>query len=320
MWNVVGGAILLVVLVMGLVIWRTIGRNRKGDIISIVAFRTSPRKLTEADVRQAARRAFGREMKVENIPSPGKARLFLISADDVPPCAVIDTHERYDSGGQGNATQSATDYEHPEVREALAAHTAWISVDAMGITSDQLDAASIKVIQQQLAKLLHEFVDEDSTLLYETAGGRFGKLDAQSVRALERGDVDTIFGDDDMQQPMIQIGPEDDEIIAATEEAKRRLPEFSRAVSSGQCTSALVKGGLPTADGRREYIWLSMVDSLPDGFLARVENNANDPALPKKGSVIELKAEDVVDWMYLDASGKQRGGFVERVLVRRMDQ
>lgn len=320
MWSIVGGAVLLVVLVLGLVVWRTRGRKAKGDIISVVSLRRSHRALTEADVRQAARRAFSADVKVERLPSPGNSRLFVIVKDDVPPIGVIDVPDRYDVDVNGATKASVIGHEHPEVRAAMAAHTAWLSVDAMGITSDQVDSAGLQAVQKLLARLLYEFIDDDSLLLYETAGGLFGASDAAASEKLKQGDIAGLFGNPDMQEPMINIATNDDEIEAAIQEAKRRLPQFRRAVGTGRCSKAIVKGGLRTSEGAREYIWLSVIELTPDGFRARIENNPIDEALPKRGSVIELKTEDVVDWACRDESGRPQGGFVERILLKRMRQ
>ena len=76
----------------------------------------------------------------------------------------------------------------------------------------------------------------------------------------------------------------------------------------------MVKGRFRGDDGSNEYIWCSVVDETDAGFRAKIENNPIAPNIPRQGSMVEVKLDDVVDWVYVNEKNEPVGLFVDRAL------
>ena len=154
MWYAVGAVGLLVV--VGIVVWFFRRSGRDAGMVSIVILRRSPRRLTEADVRGAYRRAFGKEPKINSEAPHTDVRCMILLAEGSPPIAVLDSTVGYMS--KEEAEDTAARCEHPDVRRALVSHTAWVSVDAAGLSARGIARESLAKVHALLGKLAAEFI------------------------------------------------------------------------------------------------------------------------------------------------------------------
>ena len=89
---------------------------------------------------------------------------------------------------------------------------------------------------------------------------------------------------------------------AAISEARRRLPEFTRALSEAKPGDRFALRARFTTPLGNEYLWLR--DPIPSskGFLGLIDQ---DPAFlkKKKGELVLVPKADIVDWMTKTETG-----------------
>ena len=101
-------------------------------------------------------------------------------------------------------------------------------------------------------------------------------------------------------------------LTAAMGEARRRLPEFTKALSNAKVGDrfairarfTFINGGTTG----NEYLWLKDPIPSPKGFLGLIDQ---DPALisRKKGELGLVPRDDIVDWLIKTNDGVTSGGF-----------
>ncbi|HEX2836611.1 MAG TPA: DUF2314 domain-containing protein [Phycisphaerales bacterium] len=311
MWILIGVGVVIVVLAA----WSFLRRRGGSDkIVSIVVLRKSPKGLTEADVRGAVRRALKVEVEVHSTPMPdGKTTAYIVVGEGVPPVGIIDSRRPY--FGPEDIASTESQFEDQDARRAMREHTSWLSIDAMGLDRLPDKETRYTIYNKLMGPLIAEFLDDASMLTYLPAEGRVGRADSETARKLAAGDCGGVFGEDDVNAPMFHVENDDKDVEAAKREARERLPEFLRAAAEpGRSEPALVKSAFRGAKGT-EFMW-SVVQSVDaSGVRAEVANPAVQPDLPKKGTVVTVALDDIVDWMYVGKDKQPQGMFVDRVLV-----
>lgn len=282
---------------------------------SIVLLRKSSRQVTSSEVEVVYQRAFGVRPEVKQIPLPdGKGNGFLAISDQLPPLAVLESDTPYASPSEVAKLQQSL--ENPTVRAALAEHTCWISVDAMGI--DRVRPDQLALVHTPLAKLAAEFYDNECVLLFLRATNRVAAPGDYVEVKLKQGRLDELFGDERLHAPMYHVRSDDKAIEMAKKEARERLPEFlAQCRSRGVNAKPLFKAGFPTTDGNTEFIWLSFSGFQGEELVGVIENEPIDSSLLRKGQSIAVKLEDVIDWAYVDENAQPVGIFVDRLLMQR---
>lgn len=294
-------------------------RGRSGSPTSIVMFRPSARRLSEAEARAAYRRVFKTEPRLDRITMPdGLANGFLLVSDAVPPLAIIDSSRVYMTPEEQAAT--AARFEHPAARNAITGHKAWVSVDAMGSIGFKQEQRAMAYTL--LGPLAAELYDDSCMLLYLPAEKRIAQPGPNVEQMLRDAKIAELFGDDDLHAPIVSVASEDRQINAAIAEAKRRLPEFLNAFErSGPASPALFKAAFPTGDGgsdrTSEYIWMKLTEVGDRELVGTIENQPVHRSIPAKGATARVPLDRVVDWVYMDETNKPRGLFVDRILMKR---
>lgn len=110
---------------------------------------------------------------------------------------------------------------------------------------------------------------------------------------------------------------DDPEKIAATEEARRTLPQFWKAFENpapDECDFALKFNLTPEKDA--EFIWAYDL-KLEDGRIyGKLGNEPVDPGY-SPDQFYEINPADIVDWTYYKA-GVAQGHFITRVMFKHM--
>ncbi len=304
-WIVAGCTVLLLLLILVLIL-----RARAGGISAIVLFRQTPRRLTEVDVRGAARRALGPDAQVVPVDTAEKPEMqgaFGIAIKNAPFFLVYSIARPYVDDPKAESAR----YEDPRARQAFADHTAWVSIDLSRALKGQLQRSAIP----PLCRLAAELLDEGTTLLYATWLSRVALPSPQVEAALKSDKPLEPFGDDELNTPIIHAQG-DARIEAAVAEARRRWPEFvaihARVGAAGE---PLVKGRFTTPDGGDEHMWLGVKSISDQGVAGELLNQpAHIPTL-HKGQSVSIPHEDISDWAILDGDTPV-GMFVERLLQR----
>ena len=113
--------------------------------------------------------------------------------------------------------------------------------------------------------------------------------------------------------PVVPGDANDADLKAATEEARRRWPEFVQAFA-GKKEEQIFAVKAPFKDGEHtEFMWIKVL-RIEDEFLQGVIDN--DPVQVKKfkrGTRVRLRAKALTDWMYTDGDDII-GGFTNKAL------
>jgi uncharacterized protein YegJ (DUF2314 family) len=316
LWLIAGVVAFLLLLVAAIAFVRRLRARRSDDDsgpVSLVILRETPIELTESRVKSAYLKAFGVEPEVQCIELDEQTSSFLVCNEGMPPMAVLDSRRPYVT--QEEQAAAGLGAEDPRTRDALAKHHAWVSVDAVGLDAGQQQPELLADAYVILGKLLAQFVERDSLILYAPASGRFGPVHGKTAAMLREGRVIELLGDERLNAPIRWIESTDDAINAAIKTAQMRLPELLSAYESrGDEANAAVKVAFPVAGGGNEHLWLSVRGVTDRAIRGEMLNRAADPALPAEGDPVDIDPAAVSDWMYTDENGVQQGGFVERLL------
>jgi hypothetical protein len=278
LWILIGVGVIVVLGAVFLVL-----RRRRGKpLVSIVTLRTTTRNLTEADVRHAARRAIRDDVTVVAGPSPdgGLTRVFMVMLGEIPGFYVIDCGRTYVDDPGAESQQ----FEDLRARTAFAEHKAWVAVDLATDPGDKLRPQVLTL----MAKLAAEFYDDNCTLLYSPALNRFAVPGPEVEAKLQAGDLDGLFGDYQVNLPIIDTG-DDKRVEAANAKAKEEWPKLVEVWTRlGPASKAFVKGCFPYADGQ-EYMWVQVEDLKPGQVTGILMNEPVHVALTK-GQTVQVSA------------------------------
>jgi len=121
----------------------------------------------------------------------------------------------------------------------------------------------------------------------------------------------------------VPIPGDDAEMNAAIEEARRRLPEFRRALDEDarrvlpEIEGALVKAAVSSvATGKTEHIWIEDAGFESDMIVGTVSSEPNQIPEVTKGDWIAISPDDLSDWVYR-YGGRTFGGFTVKLMQRR---
>ena len=117
------------------------------------------------------------------------------------------------------------------------------------------------------------------------------------------------YGDD-----ITCVRSDDPDMQAASEEARRRWPEFLEVFRKRRPWQKFsVKAAF--GDSRSEYMWVLVADVDDHVVIGALMNQPTSVEELNCGDLVTVKTDDVRDWEYSDA-GKIVGGFTQRVLKR----
>lgn len=114
----------------------------------------------------------------------------------------------------------------------------------------------------------------------------------------------------------------DDELLAASEQAKTRLPKLREQFVKGLPLGArlIVKGPFKTTRGGNEWMWVE-VTRWPEGTIeGLLLNDPHDVPTLKSGAAVTVKQADVFDYMLYNADETIEGGETTKILQKRVAQ
>lgn len=313
MWMMIGG---VATVLLGGLAWLILRRRAsRGGPVSLVLLRSSARKLSEADVRGAVRRALGVEAKIDRLEFKGLASGFVAGCERLPPFVVISSSAPYSD--RASAERMAGCCEDAELRGAIRGSMAWVSVDAPGLARSVSAEDRLRIYDELLGKVAAELIDSDCLALYAPAERRFARVDKETERLLREGRIEELLGDDDFNAPIFNCERDDRRINAAIKEAQARFDELLSAFRlRGEKSRAMVKVRFETGPDAAEHLW-TLVKSTGDGrATGEVVNQPHATGLPGKGELVTFTRDRVSDWAYIDEAGNPQGLFVERLLGR----
>jgi uncharacterized protein YegJ (DUF2314 family) len=280
--------------------------RREEPPISLVLLQRQPRTLDTAILARAAAAAFGLAVTAGESDAGacvvGESPHFLVQLPD----RLLAVHNAalpyFD-----NSISVAANLPELRLREAVARHRAWVSVECLHADRAAGDP------YQSVACLTAALLDADSLALCVPARRRLyiceesvsGKLRGPDpLGALESGGL----------APVIGVAPDDPRLLAAVKEARRRWPEFVAAFEqrdSGQLFSVKV----PVREGKQtEYMWLSVSALEHEMIYGRLDNEPVNMKRLHAGDRLRVPVRDLNDWLYTRGD-TLTGGFTIEVLA-----
>ncbi len=121
-------------------------------------------------------------------------------------------------------------------------------------------------------------------------------------------------------QPDIYNVTEDDTAMNnAIAYAQKTLPEFDKALSSGDTaySTFTLKMRFPTKDNSGEHMWIANIKKKNGEYFGILNNQPEYTDAVKMGDSITVPLKDISDWMFMEGR-KLHGGYTIRVLRNRM--
>jgi uncharacterized protein YegJ (DUF2314 family) len=211
-----------------------------------------------------------------------------------------------------NPQQVADSLHDERLKQAFAAHRAWLSVD-LYVHDEPPTQEEKPEIYNVLGPLLAEFAGDDCLAIYCLEIDACNVYTPEIADALRSGNVLGLF-EEPTQPPIVNVPPDDPRMIAAVEEGRRRWPEFVAAFRANQDPEIPFGVKAEFVDGDAgEFMWLT-VQSIGDDSITGVLGNS--PAFVKnvqEGDVVTVSLASLNDWVYF-AEGEQVGGFTMKVM------
>lgn len=298
-----GGVALLLALCAAVWVWLRRRRRERG-ILAIVMLRAEPRRLTEAELRGAARRALGAEADVLDLqatPVPGSTPWVVLYGGS-PVLYVVDANIPYTP----EAERVAGGAEDPRVREALLRHRCWVSVDVPMSMPEMEEGLTL-----MMARVAAELLDENCLILYTPRTGRFAIRDGETEAKLRSASPMEIFEDRDVNTPIFRVDDGDKKaarVDRAIEKARENYPRLLDAWRRlGPGCEPMVKFRVDD-----EHLWMSVEAMNAESITGEIQNEPLHPDL-KKGQRLTVTVAQLSDWAYME-NDKAEGLYVERVL------
>ena len=136
-------------------------------------------------------------------------------------------------------------------------------------------------------------------------------LSCNSNKKIERENEPTIYN----------VGENDIEMNNSIEKAKQTIDSFDYALQNPNLTfnSFSLKKKFEE-NGNIEHIWLANIQKLTaDGYIGIINNLPEKIKSVKLGDTVEIKKNEISDWMYLNNS-ELHGGYTIRLLRNRMTE
>ena len=323
-----GKAIVVIIVVAafavgGYVAFRAFSRRResKPSPISIVFLLRAPRRMSEAGVRSAASKAFNVTFDADDPdattwvvtgPAPPMdelrekdAQVFIVGV----PQGIFMVYN-FAVPYMDRSDEFAESISDGRLRSAIAAHRAWVSVDAMG---DVPDEASKAEAYRAIGKLLAELAGPDCLAVYCPELERCNVYDDALVKTLRSPDPLAVF-EAPTFAPVINVDDEDPRMVAAVKEARRRWPEFVAAFNANTDKERpfLVKAEFKEGD-TVEFMWISVTRIDSDTIHGVLGNRPHELTNVKQGQTVAVPLSALNDW--LCAKGDEPlGGFTAKVI------
>jgi len=200
------------------------------------------------------------------------------------------------------------------LREAVAQHQAWISVDLLQWSGPDDRTGAYAVIGKALAAL----AGPDVLAINAPELGRCNEFDPGLIEQLAGGDPLAIF-EHPTHAPIFNIGSSDPEMVAATQTARRRWPEFAALFSQRDPASEapfIVKAPFGSP-GEEEFMWVE-VEAIEDDFIrGKLANQPHRILDLHEGHEVTVPVGAITDWLCASPDGKPLGGWTQMVLSKR---
>ena len=146
----------------------------------------------------------------------------------------------------------------------------------------------------------------------------FDRYSGPDSHAKEDAMIASLFGAEDG----ITHVEHTDELLAASREAKTKLPELRKAFNAGLEPSEFIqlKAPFPTLDGGNEWMWVEVTSWKGDHIKGTLENDPFEAKYLHAGQVVEVKEEDIFDYIRQFADKHREGNTTGAILDKMEDK
>jgi uncharacterized protein YegJ (DUF2314 family) len=289
--------------------WLRLGRKSEDPLISVVLVFRNPIRLTDERLHRAIVSAWGRDTRkdadeyVVNKPPIGfiKFEGMLLQINNVGRPYCTEEYRKH---------QAAEEFKEMRQLKVVLEHRAFFTVDLMHPKNPKRTVK--QECYRRMCSLAAEFVDDNcmGTSFPETG----------HLRPYDVGLKDALRNDRPLEAitewervPVILIDEDESKLRAATEEARRRWPEFVGAFHSrrdGQIFS--VKA--PFRDGEEvEWMWVTVSEITEDAVEGSLGNAPVNLHNIRESDHVRLPISAIADWAYA-VDKNLIGGFSLKVL------
>lgn len=289
-------------------------------MISMVVWLSEPIPLSSRTIAKYLSKAWGVEFTdakpdetsdptESNAPGPyvaGSTPLFIASDQE----AIFIIHHRAEPYFS-DPKEVAEECRNLRLAQLIKDHRAWISIDVMSVLAEGVSRDSY---YPRMAKFIAELDHSACLAVYVPQSNLCLPWNDQLKSALRSDDAMSALKEL-YAEPVIQIDDDDPEMKAAVETARARWPEFVQAFAKRTDDQPFAVKFPLTSEGATEFIWMNV--SSIEGDLLRGTLGNTPVALPgfQEGDAVEVKVNDLNDWMYATEEGVA-GGFTTQILMR----
>ncbi len=302
--------------------------EQDAPIVAIVALLQEPQHLESIYIVKAAERAWGADLGsgVGGDHDEGEDGFVVSTESNGVKTSLVNFRDRaivvnaFDEPYFDPSPEILEQLTDLRMRELVARHQAWLSVDAIGIEPHE-GAEELNQWHRLLGRLITELIDDNCLALLFTIDGQiFPNLD-ETLEKLKSDDPLQALKLD-LPAPVVSISEDDPRMAAAVQEARDRFPEFVAAMEQQRGENFSVKAPISN-NGNTEFIWLEAT-AIENGIIYGVlANEPMDLGKLKIGDRVKTTVADLNDWAYY-ADDQLVGGFTVKVLMdaqkKRKDQ
>jgi uncharacterized protein YegJ (DUF2314 family) len=144
----------------------------------------------------------------------------------------------------------------------------------------------------------------------------FGEADDRFVHERRQAALASFYG---MTDDAVSV-EHDAELLAASERAKKRLgelrPAFDRGLAPGEHLA--VKAPFKTDDGGDEWMWVEVVSWEGSAIHGILMNDPENVSGLVSGAKVQIKQDDVFDYLFARADGSSEGNETGEIMQRRI--
>lgn len=282
-------------------------------LISVVLLFSERVQLTDALLHAAISRAWGRDIrKADNEYVVNKPPVCFIKFEDM--IFLLNNVGKPYVSEDYRRTQASQEFKEKRKLKAVMEHKAFFTVDLM---HPKNPGRKLKQrCYRRMCALAAEFVDDDCMAASFPETGQFRPFDTELKDALKADNpLKAVAGRVDV--PVIMIEEDDPKLQAATEQARRRWPEFVKAFRNRQ-PNQMFSIKAPFRDGEEmEWMWVQVFEIGIDSVGGILANSPVSIHNIREGDNVRLPISSVADWIYGTDKKIVGGGFSLEILKPR---
>ncbi len=202
------------------------------------------------------------------------------------------------------------------IREAVAGHHAWISVDLVSWKGDPADTAGIYDV---IGKAIAALAGPDARVIFCPELQKANEFDPMLLPALSGGDPLGLF-DGPTFAPVLESKSDDEQMEAAIAEARNRWPEFVDHFNrrDPEADQPFIIKAPFRAGENTEHMWTIVTGLEDESILGELANQPHHLPDHYQGQKVRVALTDLTDWLCSDADGEPLGGWTQKVLNAKM--